>query len=90
MKPVVWSYSSLDLFRLCPHKYYRLKVKKDVKEPYQEHLHYGLKVHKAAEDFIEKGTPIPHEYEDMLEPIIKLKEMRGKNCVNTAWGLPET
>jgi hypothetical protein len=41
MKPVVWSYSSLDLFKLCPHKYFRLKVKKDVKEPYQDHLQYG-------------------------------------------------
>jgi hypothetical protein len=87
MKPVVWSYSSLDLFKLCPHKYFRLKVKKDVKEPYQDHLQYGLKVHKAAEDFIEKDTPIPHEYEDMLEPIVKLKEMRGEKLCEYRMGL---
>jgi hypothetical protein len=87
MKPVVWSYSSLDLFKMCPHKYFRLKVKKDVKEPYQDHLQYGLKVHKAAENFIEKDTPIPHEYEDMLEPIIKLKDMRGEKLCEYRMGL---
>jgi len=87
MSGAVWSYSSLDLFKLCPHKYYRLKVKKDVKEPYQEHLQYGLKVHKAAEDFIEKDTPIPPEYEEMLAPVKKLKEMRGEKLCEYRMGL---
>lgn len=87
MKPVVWSYSSLDLFKQCPHKYYRLRIKKDVKEPYQEHLQYGLKVHKAAEDYIEKGTPIPPEYADMLEPIKKFKEMDGEKLCEYRMGL---
>lgn len=87
MKPVVWSYSSLDLFKQCPHKYYRLRVKKDVKEPYQEHLQYGLKVHKAAEEYIEKGTPIPPEYAEMLAPIEKFKEMDGEKLCEYRMGL---
>ena len=45
-----WSYSSLDLFKQCPHKFYRIRVKKDVVEPPAAHLTYGLEVHKAAED----------------------------------------
>ena len=87
MKPVVWSYSSLDLFKQCPHKYYRLRVKKDVKEPYQEHLQYGQKVHKAAENYIEKGTPIPPEYAEMLAPIEKFKEMDGEKLCEYRMGL---
>jgi hypothetical protein len=87
MKPVIWSYSSLDLFKQCPHKYYRLRVVKDVKEPYQEHLSYGLKVHKAAENYIEKGTPIPPEYAEMLAPIEKFKEMDGEKLCEYRMGL---
>ena len=75
---VAWSYSSLDMFKLCPHKYYRLKVKKDVVEPPQEHLKFGLDVHKAAEDYIKLGTPIPPQYSSMLEPLKKLRDMEGE------------
>lgn len=87
MANITWSYSSLDLFKQCPHKYYRLKVKKDVVEPPQDHLFYGLKVHKAAEDFIKSDTPIPAEYAEMLEPIKKLKDMPGEKLCEYRMGL---
>lgn len=87
MPNVTWSYSSLDLFKQCPHKYYRLKVKKDIVEPQQEHLFYGLAVHKAAEDYIKDGTPIPAEHAEILEPIKKLKAMRGEKLCEYRMGL---
>lgn len=71
-----WSYSSLDQFKQCPHKYYRLRVVKDVKEPESEAMRYGTEVHKAAEDFIKDGTPIPEKFAFMrpiLEPVSKIK-----------------
>ena len=71
-----WSYSSLDQFKQCPHKYYRLRVVKDIVEPESEAMRYGTEVHKAAEDFIKDGTPIPEKFAFMrpiLEPVSKIK-----------------
>lgn len=87
MANVAWSYSSLDLFKQCPHKYYRLKVKKDIVEPPQDHLFYGLAVHKAAEEFIRDDKPIPPQYAPMLEPLQKLKDMDGEKLCEYRLGL---
>lgn len=76
-----WSYSSLDLFKQCPQKYYRLRVVKDVKDPPTEHLTYGLAVHKAAEDYIGKDVPVPEQYAFIVPTLDKLKAMSGeKHC----------
>lgn len=80
-----WSYSSLDLFQQCPHKYYRLKVKKDIKEPVGEHLVYGLDMHKAAEEYIKDGKPIPERFNYLTPVLNKLKEYAGKSCASTGW-----
>ena len=82
-----WSYSSLDLFNQCPHKYYRLKVKKDIKEPISDHLVYGLDVHKAAENFIGKGTPIPEKYKFIEPALLKLKAYEGEKLCEYRMGL---
>jgi hypothetical protein len=64
-----WSYSSISTFKQCPKKYYHLKVAKDVKDTSSEAMLYGNQVHKAAEDFIKKGTPIPKKF-DYMNPIV--------------------
>ena len=69
---LTWSYSSLELFKQCPYKYYRLRVVKDIVEPETEAMRYGTDVHKAAENFVRDGTPIPEKYgfmQPMLDPI---------------------
>jgi hypothetical protein len=84
---VAWSYSSLDMFKLCPHKYYRLKVKKDVVEPPQEHLRFGLDVHKVAEDYIRDGTPIPPKYSTLLASLERIRAMKGDKLCEQRLGL---
>lgn len=85
-----WSYSSLDLFKQCPQKYYRLRVLKDVKDPPAEHLNYGLAVHKAAEDYIGKGVPIPEKYIDILKaPLDRLNAMEGEKHCELRLGLTQ-
>jgi hypothetical protein len=64
-----WSYSSLNLFKQCPRKYYRIRVAKDIVEPQAEHLIYGTEVHKAAEEYGRDGTPIPTKY-DYIKPYV--------------------
>jgi hypothetical protein len=87
MTKYTWSYSSLDLFKQCPHKYYRLKVKKDVVEPQTEHLRYGLAVHKAAEEFIRDGKPIPPQYAYMTEALEALRSIEGEALCEYRLGL---
>jgi hypothetical protein len=85
-----WSYSSLDLFKQCPQKYYRLRVLKDVKDPPAEHLNYGLAVHKAAEDYIGKGVPIPEKYVAILkDPLDRLIAMEGEKHCELRLGLTQ-
>lgn len=82
-----WSYSSISLFQQCPRKYYRLRVVKDIVEPPQEHLIYGSAVHKAAEEYVRDGTPIPEKYgfiKPMLDP---LKELPGTKLCEHEMGL---
>jgi len=82
-----WSYSSLSLFQQCPHKYFRLKIKKDIVEPPAEHLNYGLEVHKAAEDYVGKGVPIPEKYIFIKEHLDALIEIPGEKLCEYKLGL---
>jgi len=69
MPKFTWSYSSLSLFQQCPRKYYRLRVAKDIKEGETEALIYGKEVHKAAEDYVKDGTPIPEKFK-FIKPYV--------------------
>lgn len=82
-----WSYSSLDLFKQCPHKYYRLRVKKDIVEPQNEHMLYGLEVHKAAEDFVRDNKPIPPQFSQFEETLQVLKTREGRHLCEHRMGL---
>lgn len=64
-----WSYSSIKTFEQCPKKYYHLKVAKDFKDTGSEATVYGTLVHKAAEDFINDGTPIPEKF-GFIRPVV--------------------
>jgi len=76
-----WSYSSISLFQQCPQKYYRMRVVKDIVEPPQDHLLYGTAVHKAAEEYVRDGTPIPEKYGFIKEQLDALVKIKGdKHC----------
>ena len=76
-----WSYSSIKTFDQCPKKYYHLKVAKDVKDFGNEATIYGGQVHKAAEDYIKKGTEIPTKFEYISAPLKAIESIPGeKHC----------
>lgn len=59
----IHSYSTLSTFEQCPHKYFRLKIKKDVKEDFSgPAIEYGKSVHKALENYLTLNIPIPNEH----------------------------
>jgi len=61
-KPFTWSYSRLKNFEVCPKRHWEIDIAKNVKEEEGESLIWGNRVHKAAADFLGKGTPLTTEF----------------------------
>tara|TARA_R110002020_G_scaffold38286_3_gene115218 strand:- start:395 stop:1063 length:669 start_codon:yes stop_codon:yes gene_type:complete len=87
---VKWSYSSINLFKQCPKKYYHLRVAKDIKEKESEALLYGSRVHTAAEEYVRDGTPIPKAF-SYIKPAIDavLASNKGEAHCELRLGLTE-
>lgn len=73
-----WSYSSLTAFETCPRKFYHTKVAKTVKEPPTEHTAHGIEVHKAFEDSVNLGAPMPEKYAQWQPIALKLQQTPGE------------
>jgi hypothetical protein len=82
-----WSYSSLKTFQQCPKKYYHLKVAKDVKDDGSEATVYGKELHKAAEDYIKDGTPIPPQFAFIQDTVDALKNIPGEKHTEIELGV---
>jgi hypothetical protein len=61
MKPIPWSYTSLDDFVNCPRAYHAKRVEKSVVEHASEQMLWGSYVHKVFEDRIKLDKAIPEE-----------------------------
>tara|TARA_R110000822_G_scaffold4398_6_gene18932 strand:+ start:2149 stop:2817 length:669 start_codon:yes stop_codon:yes gene_type:complete len=85
-----WSYSSLNTFKQCPKKYYHLKVLRDVKDTGSSATVYGSEVHKAAEEFMRSGTPVPKKFA-FMDPVLKsLSNIRGEKLCELELGVAKT
>ena len=77
-KNPAWSFSSLTSFETCPHKHFRLKVTKDITESESEQMRWGNEVHKALENRVRDGEPLPKGMQKW-EPIVsRLLQRKGK------------
>ena len=82
-----WSYSSLKTFQQCPKKYYHLKVARDIKDDGSEATIYGQEIHKAAEDFVKDGTPIPEKFA-FIKPVVEaLNRIEGEKHTEIQLGV---
>ena len=88
-KMTAWSYSSIKTFEQCPKKYYHLKVAKDVKDDPGEAAIYGTDVHKAAEDYIRLGTPIPDKYAIIRPVVERLAKLPGEKHAEIKLGIKQ-
>ena len=69
-----WSHSSLKDFEGCARRYHEVKVLKNYPFVENEHTIYGKELHKAAEDYVREGTPIPPQFQyvkDVLDELLK-------------------
>jgi hypothetical protein len=84
---VAWSYSSIKTFDQCPKKYFHLRIKKDYKDEDSTATIYGKELHKAAEDFIALGTPIPPRFSFISDTLEALKKIQGEKYCELKLGV---
>ena len=92
-KPVTaapWSYSKLKAFETCPKQFYHTNVLKQFPSQETEAMRYGTEFHKAAEDFVQDGTPIPAKFSFAAGAVEKLKNKPGEKLCERKMGLTES
>lgn len=75
-KPFAWSFSALNNYQTCPYQYYRLKVKKDVKDKQNESALWGNEVHKKLDHRVGNKVALPErfkQYEKYAKPFDNAK-----------------
>ena len=82
-----WSYSSLSLFKQCPRKYYRLRVKKDIPQEENQAMFYGKEAHKVAENYVREGVAIPGRFTYLKPYLNNFKGMEGEKLCEYEMGL---
>lgn len=78
---IQWSYSSLKQYKTCPKQYYEIRVAKNFQSRDSADSIYGKEVHKALEDYVKDGKPLPKNYEHFRKMVDPLLDIRGtKYC----------
>jgi len=77
MADYTWSFSSLKEFTQCPKKYYEIRIAKNYIVKETEAMIYGTEVHKALEDYVKDGKPLPKNYERFKSTADALLEIPG-------------
>ena len=76
---IKWSFSSLKQYKTCPRQYYELRVAKNFVAREGDDALYGKEVHKALEEYVRDGKPLPKFYEQfrrMVDPLLEIKGTR--------------
>lgn len=82
-----WSYSSLTAFETCPRRFKLIKLTKEVSDPPNEAAAHGNEVHKALENALKDGRPLPEKYAQ-YQPMVNMVRMRpGKRLVEYKFAL---
>jgi len=82
-----WAYSHLKAFDTCPLQFYHMKVKRTYVEPETESMRYGNAFHKAAENYIGKGAPLPTGFMFAKPSLDALNNQKGEKLCEYKMGL---
>lgn len=74
---VTWSFSSLSTFETCPRKYWAEKIAKTTVFEKNEAAQWGEDVHKALENTVRDGAPIPSNMRQYEKIAGKVQTMAG-------------
>ena len=84
------SFSGLKTFLQCPHRFYRTKVLKDVKDDFSHPATvWGNEVHKALEDFFAHGKPLDDRFSTYQSYADALSAIPGEHYIELKIGMTE-
>ena len=89
MKNVTWSHSSLKDYEGCARRYHEVKILKKYPFVETEATRYGTILHKAAEDYVADGTPIPPEFEYVKDTLDALIAKPGRKIAELQMALTQ-
>ena len=76
-----WSFSKIKAFDTCPKQFYHTHILKEFPYEETEAMRYGTEFHKAAEEFIRDGTPVPERFAFARPALQTLADKSGtKHC----------
>lgn len=85
-----WSASSVDAYMTCPHKFYRLRVARDVKDfPPSDAVVLGRKLHKAFENAVNLNEPLPESCAQWQSLVEIIKALPGEKLPEYDFTLDE-
>ena len=86
-KAAPWSFSRIKAFEQCPKQFYHEKVLKQYPFRETEAMRYGTEFHKACEDYVGEGTPIPAKFDFIKPTLDSLIRKPGEKIVEQKLGL---
>jgi CRISPR/Cas system-associated exonuclease Cas4 (RecB family) len=86
---VKWSYSGLKSYLNCAKQYYEVKVAQNFPQKDTVHTIYGKEVHKALEDYVKDGTPLPKNYEYIKPVLNSLMDIPGTRYAEQQFALTQ-
>lgn len=64
-----WTFSALKQFETCPRQYAEIRIYRNFRDAPNDKALYGDRLHKAAEDYVRNGTPLPEEF-GYIAPVV--------------------
>lgn len=90
VKQPPWTASSLDAYMTCPHRYYRVRVARDVKDlPPSDAVLLGRKLHTAFENAVNLGDALPSDYRHWQSILDQIRAMPGEKFPEFKFGIDE-
>lgn len=84
---IKWSYSSLKQYKTCPKQYYEIRVAKNFQSREGDDARYGKEVHKALEEYVRDGKPLPEFYQQFKRMVDPLLDIPGTRYCEHEMGL---
>ena len=82
-----WSFSRIKAFDTCPKQFYHTYILKEFPYEETEAMRYGTEFHKAAEEFIRDGKPVPERFSFAKPALESLAAKPGKKHCEFKFGL---
>ena len=82
-----WSFSKAKAFETCPKQFYHEKILKEYPVEDTEAMRYGTEFHKACENYIGEGKPLPKKFDFIKDTLDALNKKRGVKLCEKKLGL---